>query len=605
MATSRKRRVMRNIGLFVVVSTVIFQGLFWWLVRLPKPDVQVPDVGVPVADGERVSLGDAFLERRDGYWLMFHRGDAVTIGARHAAMGEFLIQRVEDALFGSFAAEIPLMMRPVIPAWLMWQYRHMPRQLPPEQLEELWGFSATYADRHGFPLSAYRRGMYYHALHDITQELIGNPWVDPTITGACTAFAASGSATVDGHLLIGRNFDFETFPLFDTEKVVHVHARDGAIPVISVSWAAMSGVTTGMNADGIWVSFNSARSEGKNREGPPVSLWVRSILEEARSVDDVEALLRKDSPMVTDIYLVGDGKTGEAVVIERGQTRMDARGMQGGRIVAANHLLAPEFEGDTGDDWLRRNSSTVSRHARMTELVEQAEITPLRAQQLLRDRRGPGGIELPPGNRNAIDALIATHSVVADVTDRVMWVSTAPHTQGAYRAIDLLAELEAAGVDTSEWRQGLWPSARAWEREPEVILDPISVLPAPASPPMDLPEDSFTTSGDWDVLVRHRGFLADSEAYMADERFELARDMADRAEAVLPGTPDAAWLRGEACRNLEDEGCARAAYVDYLERFPPLDLNHSRVLRWLSERGGIPEVTRPDGMPLELPPEDG
>jgi hypothetical protein len=478
----------------------------------------------------------------------------------------------------------------------------MPGQLPPEQLEELWGFSATYADRHAFPLSSYRRGMYYHALHDITQALIGNPWVDPTITGACTAFAATGSATVDGHLLIGRNFDFETFPLFDTEKVVHIYARDGAIPVISISWAAMSGVTTGMNADGVWISLNSARSEGTNRVGPPVSLWIRTILEQARSVDDVEALLRKDSPMVTDVYLVGDGKTGEAVVIERGQTRMDVRGMQAGRIVAANHLLTPTFEGDTGDDWLRRNSSTISRHARADELVAQGEITPLRAQEHLRDRRGPGGIELPPGNRNSIDALIATHSVVADVTDRVLWVSTAPQTQGAYRAIDLLAELDAAGVDTTEWRAGLWPSARAWEREPLTDpLMPIDRQPTRAAPPADLPAAAFTASGAYAVLERHRGFLDDSERYLDDERFELARDMADRAEAVLPETPDAAWLRGEACRMLEEVDCAREAWVDYLVRFPPLDLKHTRVLQWLSEHGGIPEVERPDGMPVELP----
>ena len=598
MASTRKRRILRRILLFLVVSTIVVQGVFWWMVRLPKPDVEVPEVGVPVADGERVTLGDAFLERRDGYWLMLHRGDAATIGARHAAMGEFLIQRVEDAMFSTFAKQIPLLMRPVIPTYLMWQYRQMPWQLPPEQLQELWAFSATYADRHAFPLSAYRRGMYYHAIHDITQELIGNPWVDPSVAGACTAFAASGPATTDGHLLIGRNFDFETFPLFDQEKVVHIHARDGAIPLISVSWAAMSGVTTGMNADGIWISFNSARSEGKNRRGPPVSLWTRSILEQARSIDDVERLLRQDSPMVTDIYLVGDGKTGEAVVIERGQTRIDVRGMRGGRIVAANHLLTPEFEGDTGDDWLRRNSSTISRHARVEELVAVEEITPLRAQEILRDRRGPGGVELPPGNRNSIDALIATHSVVADVTDRVLWVSTAPQTQGAYRAIDLLAELDAAGVDTEQWRAGLWPSARAWEREAED-----TEAPRP-DPPPDLPSAPFSTSGAYDVLVRHRGFLDDAERYLADERFELARDMSDRAEAVLPGTPDAAWLRGEACRSLGDADCARHAYVEFVSRFPTLGPAHTRVVEWLRSNGGVPEVTRPDGMPVELPPEE-
>lgn len=570
---------------------------------MPRPDVAVPAQGTPSVSGSRVSLGPDFLERRDGYWLMVHQGDPVAMGARHAALGEFLTQRVEDSMFSDFNGRIPIWIRPLLLGFLMWQYRHMPWQVPPEQQEELWGFSATYADRHSFPLSSYRRGIYYHALHDITQELIGNPWVDPSVTGACTGFAASGEASADGHLIVGRNLDFEVFPLFDTEKVVHIHARDGAVPVVSVSWMAMSGVVTGMNADGIWMSLDAARSEGRNRRGAPVALRVRSILERARSLDDVERLMGESHPMVTDIYLAGDGKTGQAAVFERGQTRMGRRDMERGRLVAANHLLSDVFRGDEGDAWLRDNSSTISRHMRMEELLADEPLTALRGQQILRDRRGPGGLRLPPGHRNSVDALIATHSVVADLTDRVLWVSEAPHTQGPYHAIDLLAELDAAGIDTAPWRAGLAPGARAWERPagvaaaargPEGMPAALPSSSLAPTPPTDLPAGDLLLSGGLEALERHRGLLDDARSYIADERWDLARDMADRAEALVPGTPEAAWTRGEACRLAGDAACARRRYDEYLRRYPPLSPAWHRVVGWMDEHGGTPEIARPD-----------
>jgi len=574
-----------------VASFLIVQGVFWWMVRLPAPEVEVPVLPAPTIDGDRISRpGGGFLERRDGYWFFLHRGDAVTLGAEHAQLGEFLIQRTEDKMFAEFQDSIPRLVQPFLPPLLLWQYRRMPAQIPLHQREELWGFSASYADRHGFPLSAYRRGIYYHALHDMIQGLVDMPRlvdnVDPSRAGACTAFAASGESSEDGHLILGRNFDFEVFPTFDEDKVVHLYARDGAIPVLSVSWMAMGGVVTGMNADGIWISINAAASEGRNREGPPVSLWIRDLLEQARSIDDVRRLMAETDPIVSDIYLVGDGSTGEAVAIERGQTRMGERGQDDkGRIVVANHLLTAEFAGDADDASLRARSSTVSRHMRMRELVDAAPLSPSRGVEILRDKRAPGGERMAPGNRNAIDAVIATHSAVADATDRLLWVSIAPHTVGRYARIDLLAELDAAGIDTAPWRDGLADGARAWEYAGDDA----------SGPPGEFYFD-HTFLRELGALERQRAFLDDAAAYLRDDEPARALDMAHRADAMLPGAPAPALMRARACLAMEDEICAEVAYTDYLNRFPGLGSEHRRATEWLNARGGAPTVTRPDGL---------
>jgi hypothetical protein len=74
--------------------------------------------------------------------------------------------------------------------------------------------------------------------------------------------------------------------------------------------------------------------------------------------------------------------------------------------------------------------------------------SPRVALDILRDHgcATEGPCEL--GDRRAIDGLIATHGVVADVTDRVLWVGAGPHLAGKFVALDLRVVL-APGHDPS------------------------------------------------------------------------------------------------------------------------------------------------------------
>ena len=593
---SPKRRRWRIFAVIFVLGGVISQSCFWTKTRPPIPDVEVPAVGNPVMVGTRAVLGGSSLERRDGYWFMVHTGDAVTIGAEHARLGGFLTQRAEDIMQADFQRRLPAPMRLILPPILMWQFRHLGHAIPVEQQEELYGFGMTYADRTPFPLNAYQRGIYYHGLHDMVQNLVGNPWVDPGIAGACTGFGASGPGTTNGHTIVGRNFDFEVVPIFDSEKVVHLYARAGAIPVMSVSWMGMVGVLTGMNADGIWIALNAAASEGRNKKGPPVSNWVRQLLENARSIDDVERMLNEASPVVTDIYVVADGKTGEVVAFERGQTRVGRRDLEAdGKLAVANHLLSDTFAGDEDDASMRKYTTTMARHLRMQELVDAAPLSVERGVHILRDRAGPGGQELAPGNRNAIDAFISTHSVVGDMTDRVLWVATAPHTQGPVRAIDMLAELDAAGVDTAPYRATLPAGARAWE-----AVDPIEAIRrklaggvAPTGP-KDLPAGDLSRAGALDGVFRYFELLKDAEAFLDNDAPEYALAVARQAEALQPLSAEAKRLQAQAQADAGHTEAARQSFEEYLTRYPAFGPEYFSAIRWLEGHGGAPAVSRPD-----------
>ena len=75
-------------------------------------------------------------------------------------------------------------------------------------------------------------------------------------------------------------------------------------------------------------------------------------------------------------------------------------------------------------------------HDRMLELAGRAwgRITPGETLSILRDRRLPGGFFPGNGHRGTLNALIATHSVVMDLTDGVFWAATPPHQLGPFLA---------------------------------------------------------------------------------------------------------------------------------------------------------------------------
>ena len=97
-------------------------------------------------------------------------------------------------------------------------------------------------------------------------------------------------------------------------------------------------------------------------------------------------------------------------------------------------LTARSIEGGDG------HTTTLARRAHLDEMLAQVkprEADVSRAVAMLRDHDCAGGASCPLGDRRSIDALIATHGIVADTTDRVLWVSSGPHLSGAFVRFDL------------------------------------------------------------------------------------------------------------------------------------------------------------------------
>jgi isopenicillin-N N-acyltransferase-like protein len=534
------RRWLRRAALGAPI--LAFVAFIAYLVFLRMTRIEPPRVAAAAREaaekplevrGPRAFVGDSWLGHERGLWEAHLTGEPYAMGWAQGRLGNRLFLETEDYLFGELYHYVPSRMaRWLIRAGVRLQYRHLGDLLPADRAEELAGLAHAVDDLHGDFLPVYHRLVFYHALHDITQGLERSPLL------GCSAFAVAGPGSSNGHLVIGRNFDFEGPEIFDRDKAILFFKPRGKIAFASVAWLGMAGVITGLNAEGIYVSINAARSDDKGGEGMPVEMLVREVMEQAHSVDEVVAIVKKTPVMVPDFYLVGDGKTGESAVIERTPRRTEVRraNRADGTILLTNHALSPSFGADAENDRLKRYLTSGARYKRLEELVRHArgQIDARRALEILRDKKGAGGVELGLGNRNALDAIIATHSVVVDATAQIIWVSAGPHLTGRYVGFDLHREL--AGQDRPQ--------------------------------PPDLPEDPVAQSDEY------RAYQLAQQELRAAERMhksnpERALEQARRAAGLEEKLPEPHRLIGDLLRARGERDGARREYQRFLDLSPP------------------------------------
>jgi isopenicillin-N N-acyltransferase-like protein len=515
------------------------------------PDARAAAAALPLTvRGDRTYVGDdAWMGRRRGVWELHLAGDPYTLGYTHGRLGARLLVEQEEYMFGEFRKYVPSpIARTLIRAGVMLGYRNLGKLMPLDRQLELAGLAAGSVDLHGDFLPTFHRMVFYHALHDITQTLEKSPLL------GCSAFAAVGGATRDGHLLVGRNFDFEGPEIFDREKVVLFFKPAGKIPFASVAWAGMTGAVTGINAEKIYVSVNAARTDDKGQVGVPVEILIREILENARSIEDVVARVRTPV-LVPDLYFVADGKTGEAAVIERSPTRLAVRRLdpQQGWLALSNHARDPMFAADRRNDHLERYLTSGARLERMEELLKEraGKLDPAGVLDILRDKRGPGGAALGLGNRNALDAIIATHSVLVDASDLVLWVGVGPHASGKFVAFDLVREL-GAGTRAK-------PATE------------------PTGAPADLPADPIVDTQEFADYRLAQTALRSAAELRGLGRLDRALDAARVAAGAEERSPDAQLLLGDLLWQRGAKEPARAAYHRFLELHPPYLADIERV----------------------------
>ena len=403
----------------------------------------LPAQSVSEKEGIR-TLGHSYTRVRAGVREVYLEGGPEQIGAAHGKLLRDAMIADEGALWGDFAHYVPLAAaRALMMDIGRVRYRGVDRNFPDARRREVAAEAEAFQpDPFASHLPTYHRLVFLHSLYDIALSFEHSPLI------GCSAFVLGPGATKDGHTLLGRAFDFEAGEEFDRDKAVFFVREDGAIPFASVAWPGLVGVMSGMNAEGVAIVVNGARAREPRTNGEPVVFALRDVLEKAHDVDEAVAILSSQEVMVSHLVMVADAH-GKSAIVERAPGAVTVRhAIDPDRVPLTNHFEG-ELASDPRNEAVRKGTTTLPRRARLDELLARVgphEADVPRAVAILRDHSCAAGTSCPLGDRRAIDALIATHGIVADTTDRVLWVSAGPHLSGSFVRFDLKA-LFAPGHD--------------------------------------------------------------------------------------------------------------------------------------------------------------
>lgn len=381
-------------------------------------------------------FGPNRVVRRHGMWVARVEGTPEQIGQAGATMSAGIQRRAEASLYSTFTRLVPnRFVQYGLARGLPFLGRAIVADSPPEYLQELAAYTQIGEDPWWWLTPVYTRKLMMHALHDVGQAMVGTPLLD-----GCTGFVAGGDWTPDQHWLLARNWDFGGGAPFSEDKAIVAIRRDGAIPFMHVAMLGLAGSVSGVNEAGIGIALQAAASDSPVRPGAPMIFIAREVLENARSLDDVQRILEGRRGFVSEAVLAVDGEHGEAAIFEVTPTDVD-RIDAGTHLAQANHLRG-RHAGDGTNTSRMAHGTTVQRLDRMQALLDAGPVDIPRAISMLRDR----GEGLADGDERAINADIAAHGVVIDATARTITVGAWPNVAGVFVRFSL-ADLLAGRMD--------------------------------------------------------------------------------------------------------------------------------------------------------------
>jgi len=405
--------------------------------RLSPPPIAEPHGQASSPSPILRRIADSYALSRGKLLEVGLRGTPEQIGFQHARLLYPEMVANEGILLGRFQEQVPnRVARRVLLDLAELRYAHVDRGMSLARREEIAaGARGFQPDPYSGLFPTYQRFVYLNALYDMALSFEHSPLI------GCTTITLGGDALEGGGGILARAFDFEVDEVFDRNKAVFLVRETGKIPFASVAWPGLVGVVSGMNESGVAVVVHGARAGSPEAEGEPVVHALRRVLSTARDTTEALRALAEQPAMVSHIVILSDAQ-GRAAAVERVPGKPNFVRFLPSKAATSNHLEGP-FAQDPKNLAVRAKTSTLPRRDRADELLARlparlsASDAVNDAIALLRDRQGPGDRKLDLGDRSAINALIATHGVVMDTKQRVLWVSESPHLLGRFVAFDL------------------------------------------------------------------------------------------------------------------------------------------------------------------------
>ena len=208
---------------------------------------------------------------------------------------------------------------------------------------------------------------------------------------------------------------------------------------MSVTWAGMMGVVSGMNEHGLTVTINAGKSKIPLVAKTPISILTREILQYAATLEEAVSIAKKRQVFVSESILVGSARDKKAMIIEVSPHNFGVYEVPNStQLICSNHFQSNAYANDKNNQKHIFESHTQYRYERMEELLgDHKKITPAIAVDILRNREGLKDNDIGYGNEKALNQLLAHHGIVFKPEQRLVWVSSNPYQLGEFVAYDL------------------------------------------------------------------------------------------------------------------------------------------------------------------------
>ncbi|SDG65449.1 C45 family autoproteolytic acyltransferase/hydolase [Winogradskyella thalassocola] len=403
----------------------------------------VPDVSAynPVIP-ERVKTSDSTFtlgnnhlsKNKQGLWELYVEGNPYHRGLITGSLTEELFHNQEAIFVSKIDKFVPSKTKQaVLRRFLAWYNRKLYLNVPSEFKTEIYGLSKYASPNYNYIAEPYLRVLYFHGAHDI-----GHALQDLALVG-CSSFAAWDDKTEDGSLIIGRNLDFYAGDDFAQEKIVSFTNPTEGYKFMSVTWAGMLGVLSGMNEHGLTVTINAGKSKIPLVAKTPISILNREILQYATTIEEAIAIAKKRQVFVSESILVGSAADRKAILIEVSPHNFGVYDVENSnQLICSNHFQSDAYANDKNNLKHTEESHSQYRYERMEELLYQnPKLTPKIAVDILRNKEGLNDKAIGYGNEKALNQLLAHHAVVFKPEQRLVWVSSNPYQLGEFVAYDL------------------------------------------------------------------------------------------------------------------------------------------------------------------------
>ena len=267
------------------------------------------------------------------------------------------------------------------------------------------------------------------------------------VTGeGCTSFAVLPTASRDGHMIAGQNWDYLD-GIGPSIVLLHITPERGPAMLMIVEAGQLG--RHGANTAGIAMHANGLSSRLLDPRGLPSPLWRRQILREGDMVNAIGAATATPREGSTNIVI--SHRDGFAVNIETWTHTARWHHPENGWLVHTNHYLAeipPEIAAT-----YRPSPDSILRYGRARQLMAEAArhgVTVGDLKAMLRDHFGGGrGIcTHPVAARGPHQRWETVAAVITDLTTGVMSVAAGPPCSHEFTKLDIATGtvLEAAGA---------------------------------------------------------------------------------------------------------------------------------------------------------------